>query len=221
MDFDANLVAVLLAPGELRGELGRFAQRQHLFDLDANGHRLRRQAEGLAGGRQRDLAETGAGHDRLAVHLVVEQVGNEFGPDIGREDVLATGRQLDVRAQQRMSAGRLPVRRERRRPVADVQPRRRRQVDEFLCAAVDLRAAATDGGRTVASWVWNVSVSGLSRVSVAATWAPPRGLADSSVPLMAWLSSGCGLTSTKVEWFSAALATAWLNRTGLRRLTTQ
>ncbi len=83
-------------------------------------------------------------------------------------------------------------------------------------------AAATDGGRTVASWVWNVSVSGLSRVSVADTWAPPRGLADSSVPLMAWLSSGCGLTSTNVVLrSSAALATAWLNRTGLRRFTTQ
>ena len=84
-----------------------------------------------------------------------------------------------------------------------------------------LCAAAADGGRTVASWVWNVSVSGLSRVSVPATWAPPRGLADSNVPLMAWLSSGCGLTSTKVAWFSAAAATAWLNRTGLRRFTTQ
>ena len=65
-------------------------------------------------------------------------------------------------------------------------------------------AAATDGGRTDASWVWNVSVSGLSRVSVPATWAPPRGLADSSLPVMAWVSSGCGLTSTKVVWVSAA-----------------
>ena len=84
-----------------------------------------------------------------------------------------------------------------------------------------LCAAAADGGRTVASWVWKVSVSGLSRVSVPDTWAPPRGLADSNVPLMAWLSSGCGLTSMKVAWFSAAVATAWLNRTGLRRFTTQ
>ena len=82
-------------------------------------------------------------------------------------------------------------------------------------------AAATDGGRTVASWVWNVSVSGLSRVRVPATWASPRGLADSSVPLMAWMSNGWGLTSTKLACFSAAVATAWLNRTGLRRLTTQ
>ena len=39
------------------------------------------------------------------------QPGNEIGPDIGLPDVVATGRQLDVRAQQRMGAGRLPGRR--------------------------------------------------------------------------------------------------------------
>ena len=38
---------------------------------------------------------------------------------------------------------------------------------------------------------------------------------------MAWVSSGCGLTSTKVAWSAPAAAMAWLNRTGLRRLATQ
>ena len=38
---------------------------------------------------------------------------------------------------------------------------------------------------------------------------------------MAWVSSGCGLTSMKVAWSAPAAATAWLNRTGLRRLATQ
>ena len=78
MDFDPDLVAVLLAPAELRGELSRVAQWQHLLDFHADGHRLRRQAEGFAGRRKRDLTKTGAGHDRLAVHLVVEQVSDEF-----------------------------------------------------------------------------------------------------------------------------------------------
>ena len=55
-----------------------------------------------------------------------EQVRDKVGPDVGCEDMLATGGQLDVGAQQRMRAGRLPIRRERRRPVADVLPWRRR-----------------------------------------------------------------------------------------------
>ena len=38
---------------------------------------------------------------------------------------------------------------------------------------------------------------------------------------MAWVSSGCGLISTKVPCSAPAAATAWLNRTGLRRLATQ
>ena len=38
---------------------------------------------------------------------------------------------------------------------------------------------------------------------------------------MAWVSNGCGLTSMKVLLRSPAAATAWLNRTGLRRLAAQ
>ena len=38
---------------------------------------------------------------------------------------------------------------------------------------------------------------------------------------MAKVSSGCGLISTKVAWSAPAVAMAWLNHTGLRRLVTQ
>ena len=83
-------------------------------------------------------------------------------------------------------------------------------------------AAATDGGRTVASWVWKVSVSGLSRVSV-------RRHLGAAARLGRLQRAGDGVAEQRVwadfdeTWLcsSAAVATAWLNRTGLRRLTTQ
>ncbi len=133
VDLDANLVAVLLAAAELRGQLCRLGERQHLLDLDTDAERRGRQPEGLAGGGQGDFAETGAGHDRLSVHLVVEHVRDKVGADVGGEHMIAARRQLDVGAEQRVGAGRLPVGRCRCGPVADVLPRSRRQVDEFLC----------------------------------------------------------------------------------------
>jgi hypothetical protein len=66
-----------------------------------------------------------------------------------------------------------------------------------------------------------VSVSSLSRVTVAATRTPSRGMTESRLSVMAWVSSGCGLISMNVLWSAPAAATAWLNRTGLRRLVTQ
>ena len=142
MDFDANVIgAVLHAPCQLRRELGLIAQRQHLLDFHSYGHRPRRQPEGFTGGRQRYLAETCPGHDRLAVHLVVRQPGKEFGPNVGLPDVIASRRQLDVCAQQRMGAGRLPGRRKRRRPVSGMQPRCRREIDESVCAVSSLRCS--------------------------------------------------------------------------------
>ena len=46
-------------------------------------------------------------------------------------------------------------------------------------------------------------------------WMPAR------VSVMAWVSSGWGLISMKVWWSAPAVAMAWLNRTGLRRLAAQ
>ena len=78
----------------------------------------------------------------------------------------------------------------------------------IVAAPPEGSAAVPDGGRTVANWVWNASVSGLSRFKVAATTAPPRGLAAYRLPVMAWVRRGWGLISTNLVWFSAADATA-------------
>ena len=85
-------------------------QAKHLFNLDpVHGHGLDRQAKGFASGRQRHLGETCRGHDRLAMHLVIRQPGDELGSDIRLPHMIAAGRHFNVQPQQRMSTGRLPV----------------------------------------------------------------------------------------------------------------
>ncbi len=77
------------------------------------------------------------------------------------------------------------------------------------------------GGRTAASCVWKASVSGLSRFTVAPTWncrwsaARAEGLGDrvGQQRVRADLD--------EVAVVGAGRGTAWLNRTGLRRLAAQ
>ena len=87
---------------QLGGQPGLGVQRQYLLDLEA-GHLQSggRQPEGLAAGGQRDLGEAGAGHDRLAVDLVVGQPRVDVGADVGLPDVGPAGGQLDVQPEQR------------------------------------------------------------------------------------------------------------------------
>ena len=65
--------------------------------------------------------------------------------------------------------------------------------------------------------VWKVKVSPVSRVRVPRLWwwVSPR------VSVIAWVSSGWGLTSTNVVYWAPAVVIASAKRTGVRRLATQ
>ena len=111
MDLDTNVVdGVGCASHQLGRHLSPAVKPKHLFDLDpVHGHVLYGQAKGFAGGRQRHLGETGRGHDRLSVHLVIRQPGDDFGADVGLPHVIPAGRHFDVHPQQRMSTRHLPA----------------------------------------------------------------------------------------------------------------
>ena len=101
MDLDTNVVhRAFCASDQLRRHLGPAFQAKHLFDLDpVHGHGLDRQAKGFASGRQRHLGETCRGHDRLAMHLVIRQPGDELGSDIRLPHMIAAGRHFNVHPQ--------------------------------------------------------------------------------------------------------------------------
>ena len=89
-----------------------------------------------------------------------------------------------------MSTCEPPTSRSIREPVPGMQPRRRWDFLEPGICAASRCAVLSDGDRTLASCEWKVSVSSLSRFTVAATSTSPRGLAGSRVSLMAWEAAG-------------------------------
>ena len=137
-----------------------------------------RQAKGFAAGRQRDLGETSARHDGLAVNLVIVQPRVQLGADVGLPYMRTARRQFDMHAQQRVGTGELPSRRAVGDPVLRMEPRRRRNIGEPARAAGQRGHPVRPAAETAASCVWKVSVSGLSRFTVAATWISLRGVTE-------------------------------------------
>jgi len=111
VDLDTNVVeGVGCASHQLGRHFSSAVKPKHLFDLDpVHGHFLYGQAKGFAGGRQCHLDETGRGHDRLSVHLVICQPRDDFSADLCLPNMISTGRYFNVHPQQRMSPRHLPA----------------------------------------------------------------------------------------------------------------
>jgi hypothetical protein len=98
MDLDAKPVVGVW--DELGGELGAVLEGEHLFDLQpVHRHRVGGDREGLTGGGQGDLGETRRRHDRLVVHLVIGQPGDDLGAHLGLPDMAAPRRHFHVQAE--------------------------------------------------------------------------------------------------------------------------
>ena len=184
-----------------------------------HGHGLDGQAEGLACRRPARSRRNRRRHDRLAVHDVVGQPRDELRcrrrPATHGRGPTAFRRACPATDEHRRTAGRGRG----SRPSTSHAATASAGYPRFFRAAA-FSAVAADGGRTAARWVWKVSVSGLSRFNVAATGIAAR-LGGPRLSVIAWVSSGCGLISMNVLWSAPAASTAWLNRTGLRRLAAQ